>query len=62
MKKKCLSLKSKYYVMFNIRSKRPDFVLKTLKVVLNPFVDRLSLQQLEYKMERADDPDDYNFS
>ena len=29
--------------------------------MLKSEVDRLSLQQLEYEMDRADLPDDYNF-
>ena len=47
--------------MFNNRSKIPTFVLRPLKAMLNFEVDRLSLQQLEYKMDRTDYPVDYNF-
>ena len=47
--------------MLKIRSKSPEFALKTLKEMLNLVVDRIYLQQLEYKMERDDIPDDYNF-
>ena len=61
MKKHCLSLKAKNDALINISSKRPDFVLKPLKVMMDLVVDRISLQKLEYEMERADLPDDYNF-
>ena len=36
--------------MFKIKPKRPAFVLKPLKAMLNLIVDRISLQQLEYEM------------
>ena len=60
MKKYCLSLKAKYDALFKIISKRPTFVQKPLKSVLNLVVDRIFLQQPEYEMERADVPDYYN--
>ena len=44
-----------------IISKKTAFVLRPLKVVLKSEVDRVSLQQLEYEMDRADLPDCYNF-
>ena len=47
--------------MFKNGSKRPTFVLRPLKAMLNFEVDRLSLQQLEYKMDRTDYPVDYSF-
>ena len=34
--------------MFNISSKRPDFVLNPLKFILNLVVDRIYIKQLEY--------------
>ena len=40
--------------------KKSAFVLRLLKAVIKIALDRLSLQQLEYEMERADIPDDYN--
>ena len=61
MKKHCLSLKSKDDELFKIRSKIPAFVLNPLKDMLNLVVYRISLQQLEHEMERADLPDDYFF-
>ena len=61
MKKYCLYLKAKDYALFKIRSKRPNFVLNPLKYMLNLVVDIISLQQLEYEMERADLPDDCIF-
>ena len=56
-----LSIKAKDDSLFKIMSKIPAFVLNPLKAMLNLVVDRISLQQLEYEMERADIPDDYNF-
>ena len=60
-KKHFLSLKSKDDALFRNISKRPDLVLKPLKAMLNPVVDRISFQELEHEMERADLHDDYNF-
>ena len=54
------TLKAKDDALLNIRPKRPAFVLKPLKSMLNPVIDRISLQQLEYEMERVDIPDDSN--
>ena len=34
--------------------KKPAFVLEPLKATINPVFDIISLQQLEYEMERAD--------
>ena len=56
-----LSIKEKDDLLFKIMSKIPAFVLNPLKAMLNLVVDRISLQQLEYEMERADLPDDYIF-
>ena len=61
MKKYCLYLKSKYDALFKIRSKIPVFVLKPLQAMLNLVVDTISLQRLEYEMERVDLSDDYKF-
>ena len=47
--------------MFKNRSKKPALVISPLKAMLKSEVDRLSLQQLEYEMDCADYPDDYNF-
>ena len=58
MKIHCYSLKAEHYALFKNRLKKPAFVLKPLKAILNPVVDRSSLQQLEYEMERDDLPDD----
>ena len=38
-----------------------SFVIRPLKAMLNHVMVRLSLQQLEHEMERADLPDDCNF-
>ena len=54
-------LKNQYGAMFENRSKRPSFVLRPLRSMLNFEVDRLSLQKLEYEMDSADHPGDYNF-
>ena len=61
MKKYCLYLKAKDYALFNIRPKINAFVLNPLKAMLNLVVEIIYLQQLGYKMERADLPDDYIF-
>ena len=60
IKEHCLSLKAQNDVMFRNREKS-GFLLKPLKAMFDHVVDRLSLQQLEYEMERADLPDDYIF-
>ena len=46
---------------FGIGKKKPVIVLNPLKSMFDHVVDRLSLQKLEYEMERVDLPDDYNF-
>ena len=61
MKRHCLSLKSKDDKLFNIDSKISVFLLKALKYMLNLVVDRISVQQLEYEIERTDLPDDSIF-
>ena len=58
MEKNCLAFKAEDDVLFKIRQKRHAFELKPLKTTLNLVVERISLQQLEYEMERADLPDD----
>ena len=58
MKIHCLSFKSKDDTLSNIRSDRPTFVLKPLNSMMNLVVDRISFQQLDYKMERTDLLDD----
>ena len=42
------------------RSKIPTFVTRPFLTMLNLEVERISLQQLEYEMDRTDDPVDYN--
>ena len=54
----CYSLKTDDDSLFKNRSKRPAFVLRPLKSILNFEVDRLSLQQLEYEMACNDYPVD----
>ena len=44
-----------------IGKKKPAFVLNPLKAMLNLVVEIISVQKLEYEMERVDLPDDYNF-
>ena len=39
-------------------SKRPAFVLKPLNTIVNLVVNRISPQQIDYEIERADLPDD----
>ena len=40
-------------------SERTTFVIWQLNALLRSVVDRLSIQQLEYKIDRADIPDNY---
>ena len=40
--------------------KKPAFLLKPLMAMLKLVVDRISIQQLEYEMERADLTDNCN--
>ena len=47
--------------LFKNRSKIPAFALIPLKSMLNFEVNILSLQQLEYEMDRTDSLVDYNF-
>ena len=47
--------------LFKNKSKRPTFVLRPFLTMLNLEVDRLSLQQLEYEMDRTDYPVDLIF-
>ena len=47
--------------LFKNRSKKPAFLLTPLKSMLNFKVDRLSIQNLEYEMDRTYYPVDYNF-
>ena len=56
-----LYLKLDYDDLFNNRSKRPTFVMRPFFTMLNFEVDRISLQKLEYKMDRTDYPVNYNF-
>ena len=46
---------------FKNRLKRPTFFIKPFSTMLNLEVDRISLQQLEYEMDRTDYPVDYSF-
>ena len=48
--------------LFKNRPKRPAFVLRPLRSMLNFEVERLSLHQLEWEMDCTDYPVDYNFS
>ena len=55
------SLKIDDDALFKNMSKRPAFVLRPLKSMLNFEVDRLSIQQLEYEMDCTDYPANYIF-
>ena len=57
MKLNCLSLIMDDDDLFNNRSKIPTSVIKPFFTMLNFEVDILSLQKLEYEMERVDIPD-----
>ena len=56
-----LYIKSEDGALFNNSSRKPAFVLRTLKAMLNHVINRLSFQQLEYEMERTGLPDGYIF-
>ena len=47
--------------LFNNRTQKPTFVLCSFQKVLKSKLDRLSPQQLEFKMDRTDYPNKYNF-
>ena len=47
--------------LFKNSTRELMFVLCSFKKLLNPELDRLSLQQLECEMDRTDYPDKYNF-
>ena len=47
--------------LFKNRSQISKFVIRPFLAMLNLEVDRISLQKLEYKMDRTDYPFDYNF-
>ena len=55
------SLEMENDAFFRNRSKRPAFVLRPLKSMLNFEVDKLSLHQLDYEIDCTDYPVDYNF-
>ena len=55
-----LSLIMVDYDLFNNRSKRPNFLISPYLTILNLEVDRLSLQQPEYEMDRTGYPVNYN--
>ena len=57
---RCRSLKIDDDALFKNRPKRPAFLLRPLRSVLNFEVDRLSPQQIEYEMDCTDYPVDYN--
>ena len=58
---RCYYLKIDDDELFNNRSKRPTFVLSTLKSMLNFKAARVYTQQPEYKMYCTDYPIDYIF-
>ena len=60
MKINCLSLKIDDDDLFNNRSKRPIFLLRSFLTMLNLEGGRLSLKQLEYEMDYTDYPVDNN--
>ena len=61
MKMNFYSLKDQDDTLFKNRFKKTTFVLRILNTMLNFKVDRISYQQLEYEMDRADIPDYYIF-
>ena len=61
MGKHHLSLKAEDDELFNNRFLKPAFVLKPVNSMLNLVVNRISIQKLEYEMDRADLPDNCIF-
>ena len=61
MKFNCHALKLDDDDMFKNRSKIPTFVTRPFLTMLNLEVDIISLQKLEYEMDRTDYPVNYNF-
>ena len=47
--------------MYNFRTTTPEFVLTSFQHFLDSKFDRLSLQQIEFEMDPAGYPDNYNF-
>ena len=47
--------------LFDFSTNRPKFVLTSFQNFLDSKLDRLSLQQLEFEMDSAVYPDNYNF-
>ena len=46
--------------LFNNRTQKLTFVLCSFQQMLNPKLDRLSLQQIEYEINYTDYPEKYN--
>ena len=61
MKINCLSLIIGDDDLFKNSSKISTFVIRSFLNVLTLELDRLSLQKLEYEIDRTDYPVDYNF-
>ena len=59
MKDNCLSLKLDDDDLSKNRSKIPTFVIRSFLTMLNLEVDKISLQQLEYEIDRTDYPVNY---
>ena len=47
--------------LFKNRTKKPTFVLCSFQQMINPKLDRLSLQQVECEMDFTDYPEKYKF-
>ena len=61
MKFNCLSLKIDDDELFKKGSKISTFFIRPFLTMLNLEVEKISLQQLEYKMDFTNYPGDYNF-
>ena len=61
MKTRCDLILKADNELFKNRIQKPKFVLCSFQQMLNPKLDRLSLQQLEYEMDFTDYPEKYNF-
>ena len=61
MKSNFLSLKIDYNDLFKNSTKIPTFLPRPFLNMLNLKVDRISLHQFEYEIDRTDYPVNYNF-
>ena len=57
----CHAIKLDHDDLFKNRPKRRTFLLRPFLTILNLEAERISLQKLDYEMDRTDYPVDYSF-